>query len=339
MILTGVILFLTLSLVFYVLFGGADFGAGILGIMTGKRYRSEIAQAIGPVWEANHVWLILVLVILFMGFPRIYSQLSLNLHIPILLLLMGIIFRGTAFTFMHYDAIKDKSVTLYDWAFRISSVISPLFIGVIVGASMMGRINPEATTFHEAFIYPWFNGFSFSVGIFTICLFTFLAAVFMVGEATGSDARRSFTKIARRMQTGLILSGLMVFLIAYLYGFPLLVMFLESVAALICITLATLSLPILWYFLNRGLSLGARVVAGAQVLFILIGWFSVQYPVVVRMQGDSGNLSLINTAAPDATLLQLLIALIAGSVVILPSLFYLMKTFKGDQFRRNGTES
>ncbi|MEX0681706.1 MAG: cytochrome d ubiquinol oxidase subunit II [Balneolales bacterium] len=337
MLLSIIIFYLAVSLVFYVLFGGADFGAGILDMITRKSYRSHIGDAIGPVWEANHIWLILVVVILFMGFPRIYAVLSLYLHIPILLLLIGIILRGTAFTYMHYDAIQDRSVIFYDWIFKVSSVLAPMFLGVIVGASMLGRINPDAASFFEAFIAPWFNGFSFAVGLFTICLFTFLAAVFMIGETDNKSLRQAFVSIVKRIQVAMVLSGLLIFIAGYFYDFPLFSMFFNSVPALLCVLFATVSLPALWYFLERSKSLIPRFIAGVQIVFIMSGWFLIQFPDIIRIQGSEDNLSLVNTAAPDSTLLQLSIALIVGSCIILPSLYYLMKTFKGEQFRNSSS--
>src|SRR5687768_8802194 len=101
--LVVVIIFLWLSILVYFLLGGADFGAGIIEMFTSKkrvrRTRATLYHAIGPVWEANHMWLIIAIVILFVGFPHIYSTLSIHLHIPLLIMLMGIIARGTAFVF------------------------------------------------------------------------------------------------------------------------------------------------------------------------------------------------------------------------------------------------
>ncbi len=172
MLIEIIIFFLGLSIVFYVLFGGADFGAGVLEILSGKGDRETIANAIGPVWEANHVWLILVVVILFMAFPKVYATMSVHLHIPLLIMLVGIVLRGTTFTYMHYDAIKDETNNIYNAVFKFSSVLTPFFLGMIAGAATLGRINPEAEHFVEAFIAPWFNLFSASVGLFTVTLFT-----------------------------------------------------------------------------------------------------------------------------------------------------------------------
>src|SRR3954453_18793274 len=121
-----VILILGTSFVLYTLLGGADFGAGIIETFAGRREESTISRAIAPVWEANHVWLILAVVILFTGFPLVYSSLSLVLHIPLMLVLIGIIARGTAFTFRHYDVGKESSHRRYSFLFKLSSFLTPM---------------------------------------------------------------------------------------------------------------------------------------------------------------------------------------------------------------------
>src|SRR5690606_7927858 len=166
--------------------------------------------------EANHMWLILMVVILFVGFPLIYSEMSLYLHIPLLILLVGIILRGSAFTFRHFDAIIDKSQDHYTFIFKISSVISPLFLGIITGAMILGKINPEPASFYEGFIQPWLNSFCFMLGVFTCCLFAFLAAVYLIGEAENNFIRNRFLKFARNANIATVVSGGLVFVFAEL---------------------------------------------------------------------------------------------------------------------------
>ena len=322
-----VILFLALSLLAYALFGGADFGAGIIEIFSGHVSKRTITHAIAPVWEANHIWLILVVVILFMGFPLIYAQMSLYLHIPMVILLLGIVLRGTAFTFRHYDAIVDRSERYYTFIFKISSVIAPFFLGVLTGALILGRINPEPASFYEAFMAPWFNWFCFVMGLFTCCLFSYLAAVYLIGEAESSDVRESFLRIARNANNATVLSGGLVFLLAVWYELPLASSFINSTGALVALVLATLSLPLLWWSLLKRHIILPRLLAGFQTLMILGAWFWNQYPVLLRYSNGE-YLSLFNTVAPEATIRQLALALLVGSVLILPALFFLMKTFK-----------
>lgn len=332
MLLESIIFFLGLSIVFYVLFGGADFGAGVLEMISGHMNRKTIAHAIGPVWEANHVWLILVVVILFMGFPKIYSTLSLYLHIPLLIMLIGIIFRGTAFAFMHYDAIQGRSNKVYNWVFKISSIITPVFLGIVVGAVGLGHINPDAATFYDGFIAPWLNLFSISVGLFTLILFTFLADVYMIGEAKDESEFRAFTTSAKRLNAITIVSGILVFISAQFNGLSLFFMYINSWFALLMVILATVMIPVLWWSLQNGKTILSRTLAAGQVIAVMLAWFWVQMPVVIRQTGSGENLTFYNSAAPDATLWQLLWALIVGACIILPFLYYLMKVFKGGQF-------
>lgn len=334
MLIEIIIFFLGLSIVFYVLFGGADFGAGVLEMLSGERDRQTIAHAIGPVWEANHVWLILVVVILFMGFPKVYSAMSVHLHIPLLIMLVGIVLRGTAFTFMHYDAIQDRSNKVYSRVFKISSVLAPLFLGVVAGAATLGAINPESNSFREAFIAPWFNLFSFSVGLFTVTLFTFLAAVYLIGETEDKSQRQAFTKVARRLNGAAVVIGVLVFASAEWSGLPLLSLFIESWLAILMVAIATLLLPAIWWSLTQSKVVLSRIFAAAQVIIILLTWFWVQFPVVINRQAGVADLTFFNTVAPEATLIQLVWALVIGSCIILPFLFYLMKTFKGGQFEK-----
>src|ERR1700733_8715060 len=108
-----VIGFLAVSLLFYCVLGGADFGAGALEFFVPeknrKRHEELVNKAMGPVWEANHIWLIILIVILFNAFPKVYAQYSIYFHIPLTLMLIGIVFRGCAFSFRNYDAVKDDT--------------------------------------------------------------------------------------------------------------------------------------------------------------------------------------------------------------------------------------
>src|SRR3954464_9177810 len=132
--LTVLIIILGVSFLLYTLLGGADFGAGIVEFFASREEEVTISKAMAPVWEANHVWLILAVVILFTGFPAVYSSLSLVLHIPLMLALLGIIARGTAFTFRHYDVGKESSHRRYSFLFKLSSFLTPMFLGVTLGA-------------------------------------------------------------------------------------------------------------------------------------------------------------------------------------------------------------
>ncbi|MFO7979039.1 MAG: cytochrome d ubiquinol oxidase subunit II [Bacteroidales bacterium] len=323
-----VLAFLGTALLFYVLLGGADFGAGILEIFTGKKGIDVISKAIAPVWEANHVWLIVVIVILFMGFPAVYSTMMLVLHIPMLLLLIGIILRGSSFTFRYYDIKQERLQNVYTAFFKFSSLFTPFFLGVILGSVILGQITLDMSEgFVRVFISPWVNFFSFSMGVFVVALFTFLASLYLLGEANKEKDILLFTRYARIWVVVLVLSGLLVFIAGEVDGLPLFNMFMNSTGSIISVVLATLLIPALWWSIHKHQSLGIRLIAGAQTVLVLLGWFMIQYPVLIKISGRP-DITVESAVAPDATLRQLIIALIIGLMVVIPSLVYLFKVFK-----------
>jgi cytochrome d ubiquinol oxidase subunit II len=323
-----IILILFIGLLLYSILGGADFGGGILETFRGKSEIKVISKAIAPVWEANHVWLILVIVILFMGFPKVYAVLSNSLHIPLFIMLLGIVFRGSAFTFRYYNVQVEQN-QLYTIFFRAGSVITPFFLGIIVGAVTAGEIIQDYTKgFYEFFIAPWLGIFPVTVGLFTVLLFAYLAAVFLSGEIEVEEERRKkYGSIARKLLITIVIAGLLVLGSSYYINTSFLSQFYTSTLNIICITLVTLSIPIMWLQLKRINTPWTRFIAGFQVTLILLGWFAVQFPVMVYVNG-SDNLTIYNTATEPATLQALLWALIVGVLLIFPSLFYLYRVFK-----------
>ncbi len=326
-----VILFLGLSLLLYCLFAGADFGAGVLELFLGREdrhaKRQVIEKALGPVWEANHIWLILVVVILFNGFPAVYGRVSIHLHLPLTAMLLGIIARGCSYTFKHYDAVKGRSQKAYTFFFVTSSLWTPFCLGVVTGALVPGGLDPAATGYWEGYVSPWLRPFPLALGAFTVCLFSFLAAVYLVGETRDAGLRRTFSRRAYAFSGASILAGGVVFLAAAREGIPLIGRFLDSRAATACMVLATLLIPAVWAAVWAGRNWTARLLAGAQVALILLGWFRVQFPVLVRL-ADGRDLTFFNSHAPEATLTQLGLALLFGSALILPALYYLLRVFK-----------
>jgi cytochrome d ubiquinol oxidase subunit II len=338
---TSLLLFLGLSLLFYVLFAGADFGAGILEIFLGTRQREQqralITHAMAPVWEANHVWLVLIVVILFMGFPKVYTLLSIYLHLPVMALLIGIVFRGCAFTFRHYDALDRTYYRTYSRAFAFSSVWSAFFLGVTGGGLILGKIAPHATNFPDLYLAPWANGFCVSLGLFTIALFAFLAAVYLVGEAKGQDLQKVFRQKAAWANVLLIVAGAAVFHFAEADGLPLRREFFENALSRLCFILAGLLWLPFWSSLKKAgitAKLIVRMIGVTIVTLVLVGWYAIQFPVAIRFSGAAA-LTFQAAAAPEATQRALLGALIVGSFLIFPSLLYLLKIFKWESVEKS----
>ena len=329
-----VILFLGASLWLYCLLAGADFGAGILELFMGRENRREqrriIDRALGPVWEANHIWLILMVVILFMGFPAVYARVSIHLHLPLTGMLMGVIARGCAFTFRHYDAVQGRSQRPYTFFFVWSSLWTPFCLGAVTGALVPGGIDPAATGYLDGYVRPWLRPFPLALGAFTACLFAFLAAVYLIGESPEGPVRKRFARRAAVASAVAVAAGALVFAAAERDGVGLAGRFAANRWAAGGMLAATFLLPGLWYCLARQRVWPARVLAAAQISLILGAWFTVQFPVLVKLKGGK-ELTFFNAHAPAVVLEHLGWALLLGSALILPALLWLLKVFKADE--------
>jgi cytochrome d ubiquinol oxidase subunit II len=329
-----VIIFLLVSVYLYCLLGGADFGAGIIELFAGKQNKEKIktlvSNAMAPIWEANHMWVVITVVILFMAFPGIYTQASISLYVPLILLLIGVVLRGTAFTFRHYDAVQDHSQIIYSRIFAVSSLLVSFFFGLIIGALVSGKITTSPTGYFEGYLHPWINLFSISTGIFICSLFTFIASVYLVSESTDQETRELLVKKAKLTTAIMVISGALVFIFSYVEGVDFAQRFIKHPASITAIILATVALPFLWRILNKGLIWPSRIIAGIQLFFILAAFYFIYYPEVILLK-EGSNISLYNAAAPDSTLTVLGWALIVGSFIIFPTLFYLFKVFKFDK--------
>ena len=315
---------LVLSLTTYALLGGADYGGGVWDLFasgpSAERQRGTIARAIGPVWEANHVWLIAAVVILFTAFPRAFAAVSIYLHVPLLIVLVGIVLRGSAFVFRAYGPRDPRHEWLWGRVFAVASTVTPLSLGVVVGAVTEGKLPQTHTgSFADVFVTPWLTSFAVSVGLFALTLFAFLAAVYLTLEARDPEERAAFR--ARALLSGalvgvLALTVLMLAepevrlaLIASVWAFPLhVVTGVSAVTSFACLWLERYRL--------------ARIAAAAQVALILWGWALAQYPYAIRP-----HLTLAASAAPENVLVILLEVLGAGAVILVPSLLYLFGIF------------
>jgi cytochrome d ubiquinol oxidase subunit II len=314
------------ALVLYALLGGADFGGGIWDLLaSGPRrdaQRALVERAIGPIWEANHVWLILVIVVLFTGFPRAFAAISIALFVPLVLLLVGIVFRGAAFTFRTYDDRVDEAHARWGLVFSVSSVLAPLVLGVAVGALASGHL--QGTTGGRAPL-AWLAPFPLSVGAFAAALFAYLAATYLAVEAEGA-LRDDFRRRA-------VAAGVAVFLCALLSGAlsareaPLVFGGLTRRAWSLPFHVATGGAAVAAFaLLLRGRVRAARAAAAAQVALIVAGWGASQYPYLIVPE-----LTLASASAPRQVQVALLWALAAGALALFPSLYVLFRVFKGER--------
>jgi cytochrome d ubiquinol oxidase subunit II len=325
-----VMIFLWTSILLYILLGGADFGAGIIELFTSEKNKSKTRQAmyhaIGPIWEANHMWLIIAIVILFVGFPVIYTTMSVYLHIPLAIMLLGIIARGTAFAFRHYDAVIDNMQKVYNKIFVYSSFVTPLFLGIIAGSAVSGRIDTAATNFVDAYIFSWLNWFSVATGLFTVAICAFLAAIFIIGETSDETEKTRFIRKAKHMTVAAFIAGTIVFVAGYFEGVPIFRWIFGNPVGLVAISAALVSLIIQWIYLYRRSTNTLRVLAGFQVTMILLAVTVRHYPNIVLLK-EGKSLSLLEHAGHEQTIFYLGAALLTGSIFILPALYYLLYSF------------
>jgi cytochrome d ubiquinol oxidase subunit II len=315
------------TFVLYALFGGADFGGGVWDLLASGPRKAEqralIARALGPVWEVNHVWLIVGMVLLFSAFPRAFSALTVALHVPLTLLLLGIVFRGTAFTFRTYDARGDRVQKRWGLVFSVASVISPLLLGMCVGAVVSGRIRLEGRVVVSGFFEPWLTPFAVATGVLALSLFAFLAAVYLTAEADTELLREDFRRRALGAGGAVFVVALGVLLLAREGAPRVWAGLLHSPFALTLHAVTAVTALAAFALLWRRRFLQARIAAAAQVGFIVLGWAVSQYPYLVVP-----DLTLQSAAASPNVLRLLVIALAVGLVTVVPSLVLFLRVFQ-----------
>ncbi len=328
MLETIVAIFILLSLIMYALMGGADFGGGVWDLLaTGPRaklQRKAIADAIGPIWEANHVWLILVIVLLFTGFPRGFATMMTALNIPLTAMLIGIVLRGSAFIFRKYDSQTDLVHERWGALFGAASFFTPFCQGATLGALATGSIRVENGQVITGFFTGWLTPFALACGLFALGLFAFLAATYMTLDTKDEpDLQNDFRR--RALWSGLALApiSLAVFLTSKT-GAPAMYAGLTRWWAPLLLGWTSLFALVALVALWRRWFATARIAAIGQVTVILVGWSLAQYPNLV-----TPDVTVTNSAAPTVTLRLLVLALGAGAIVLLPSLAFLFHIFKG----------
>ena len=307
---------LWLGTMIYAIFGGADFGAGLWDLLAGNskrgiEQRELIDRAMGPVWEANHTWLIFDLVILWSAFPGAFAAIMSTLYLPLALAAVGIVLRGSGFAFRKVSH-RLTGRRIFGLTFALSSIITPFLLGTVLGSIASGRV-PAAGNGDP--IGSWLNPTSIAVGLLAVAAGAYISGAFLTADARRSspalaDAFRWRTLGAGIIAGGLAIAGILVLrvdapsLFADLTG-PGLPLVAVSVAA------GTLSLVLC--VVARGH--GTRGAAVGAVAAVVLGWGVAQYPLLLPP-----DLTIAAAAAPEGTLTALTVITIAAVVVIGPSL-------------------
>lgn len=319
-----------LSMIVYAVLGGADFGGGTWNLFSfgksAEKQRELISEALGPVWEANNVWLIFLAVGLYTAFPLVSAVLSIALFIPITLALIGVVMRGAAFAFQSIMGIKTMQGKVWGRAFSIASLLTPLMLGMTAAAVASGQIRVRDNNIPIAVIHPWLTTpFAWIVGLMAVAICSVQAAIFLTVEARG----RGMSELAEAFRTrALIAGGVM------------------AVFGIIGFVLSSTEAPILWRgILDRAfwaaiitILLGvvtvvalfqrryqfARYLMALETGGILGTWGLAQLPYIIPP-----DVTVMGAASPPTTLLQFLICALIGLAILIPSLWLLFHVFKG----------
>jgi cytochrome d ubiquinol oxidase subunit II len=316
------------SLTLYVLLGGADYGGGVWDLVSSgprrKEQRDLISNAITPVWEANHVWLVLVVVLLFAGFPAAFAAITTALNIPLTVLIIGIVMRGSSFVFRAYHTGDYRTQRRWGLIFAIASTVTPICLGVVVGAMSSGRVLVRDGVSVNGFLAPWLGTFPLIVGLFALSLFVFLAAVYLTVEARDPALQEDFRRKALVSGVIVALMALGTFLAART-GAPDIYAGLLRPSLVWIVQGATAAYAIAAFvaLLKRKYK-AARIAAMLQISLILWGWALSQSPFLLQ-----GEMTISEAAAAPPVLWALIGATVAGLLVLFPSIWYLMQIFKG----------
>jgi len=302
---------------FYALFGGADFGGGFWDLLAGwdergQRPRDVIQRSLTPVWEANHVWLIFVLVVLWTAFPTAFSAIFTTLYVPIALAALGIVLRGAGFAFRK-SVVGLRERRAMGATFAISSLVTPFFMGTVIGAIAAGNV-PAAGN-GDAFS-SWIQPLPLLIGAMFVASGAYLAAVFLVGDARRAGDEEMEAYFERRALGAAVAAG--VFAAAGLIA-------LHSEARYVFDRLTSQGLPLVVLSLLCGAALLAVLVRGGRrplrplaagaVTAVIWGWGVAQFPYLLPT-----SLRIDQAAAPDVTMTIVFIVFGAAAVLVLPSL-------------------
>jgi cytochrome d ubiquinol oxidase subunit II len=322
----GVILLL--GVILYAVLGGADFGGGIWDLLArgprAEEQREVIAHAIGPIWEANHVWLIFVIVLVFTIFPPVFAALSIALYIPFSLALLGIVFRGAAFIFRAPARNVPIGGRVWDRVFAIASTVTPVFFGMAAGAIASGNIRVSERGEVTADLWrTWLAPFPLVIGLLALTTCAFLAAVYLTVETTG-ELQDDFRE--RALHAGVVFALLAAIALPLARGgAPKIWNDLTTGPAVLAVPIgAGLAILCGWAVYRRQFLL-ARAAAVGEVAVLLVGWALAQFPYLVVP-----DLTYQNAAASPAMMRAALLVFGIGALFLLPSLRYLFTVFKGD---------
>jgi cytochrome d ubiquinol oxidase subunit II len=302
----------------YAVFGGADFGAGFWDLVAGgpergERPRAVIDHSIGPVWEANHVWLIFSLVVLWSGFPEAFASITLTLFVPLTLAALGIVLRGSSFAFRK-AVFRTRDRRNFGAAFAISSVLVPFFMGAVAGAIASGRV-PAGGKAGDPWS-SWINPTAILGGVLAVTMCAYLAATYLVWDARRLESAGMVEYFRRRAIIAAVVAGVVAFVgIFLLHADAVYVFHGLASRALPCVIVSALCGIGSLVLLARRSPRGARLLAIGAVASIVVGWGVAQWDYMLPT-----SLTVSDAAAPSGTLTAILVVFGVAAVLIIPAL-------------------
>jgi cytochrome bd ubiquinol oxidase subunit II len=327
----GAILLATITL--YALLGGADFGGGLWDLLAGgarrgRPARALIEESITPVWEANHVWLVFALVVFWTAFPVAFAAVMTAAALPLWLAVLGIVLRGAGFAFRK-EVQRLGLQRLAGATFALSSLLTPFFMGTVIGGLAAGRIPANAS---QATLAVWTGPTSILIGLLFTGACGYLAAVFLTGEADRRNLERLRVYFTRRAQAaGAVTGALSLATLAELHSSNPALFHRLTGRALPLVIVAALTGVIVLAMLTLDRLRGARVLAALGVAAVIWGWGVAQYPALL----PGTAVTLTNAGAPHATLVAVCAVFVAAVVLVGPS-FGLLFALHGRQVLTGG---
>jgi cytochrome d ubiquinol oxidase subunit II len=318
-------LILLLAIIAYAVLAGADFGGGMWDLFASGPHRGKqrkaIAAAIGPVWEANHVWIIFLLVVLFSEFPLAMYVINEALYWPLHLLLIGIVLRGAAFVLRTQHEMASPRWRFWGSIFGSASIITPFILGTMLAAISSGGIRYVGNQLRVDPAQAWYSPVSILVGLLTLAVCSYLAAVYLTVETRGKLQADFRQRALIAWVVVAVLAGTLLFLSRW-YS-PLLWAHFAQRSSLPSLVLG-LTLAILsgWSLYSKSYVL-ARIFAVGEVIVLIAGWAMAQYPYLIYP-----DLTLQNAGASPEAILFLLRVLPFGLLILVPSLYLLYAVFK-----------
>jgi cytochrome d ubiquinol oxidase subunit II len=309
------VLFVLAGLVLYAVFGGADFGAGLWQLLAGGgergvRVRDQAHRALAPVWEANHVWILFVITVSWTAYPEAFASIASTLAVALFVAGLGIIMRGASYALR--AGLEDTK--RIDVVFALSSILTPFALGAALGGIASGRV-PVGNAQGDL-ITSWLNPTSVMIGLLAVAFSAYLAAVYLAADSRrqGDSALEDYFR-GRALVVGVV-SGVLALVGLFVLRSDVRPLFEELVdgaglPALIVSGLAGVATFVLVW--RRRYEL-ARVGASLAVAAVVVGWALAQEPVILP------GLTVEQAAAPDATLVAVIVAVVGGALVLFPSL-------------------